>query len=100
MIYTVYHANGKVEYIEEIRPISLEKMQGIVGYVIGGEYPDKEGKYQISLGFNQLFWLANANPKILGKCVKEMYEEFDRLEMRAFIPIDNYRAVTKGEVFV
>lgn len=54
----------------------------------------------IEMAVNQLFWLANANPKILGKVVKEMYEEFDRLDMGAFVPCDNFNAVMKGEVFV
>jgi hypothetical protein len=44
-------------------------------------------KYKTEVELTQLFWLANANPKILGKVVKEMYEKFYRLIWRLSFPV-------------
>jgi hypothetical protein len=44
----------------------------------------------------QLAWVANLPPSRLGKHAPAIYAGLEKLKLRAFIPIDNYRMVQQG----
>lgn len=44
----------------------------------------------------QLHWLANQDPKVLGRHAGPIYGMLERLNLRGLIPIDNYRMVKEG----
>ena len=51
--------------------------------LLGDELRDK-----VSLG--QLFWLGNLSPKTLGIYCKEIYQWFQKLNLKAIVPLDNW----------
>lgn len=48
-----------------------------------------------TITIRQLSWLANADPTFLGKHAWPIYKAIERLKLKAFIPIDNYKMVAR-----
>lgn len=57
------------------------------------EQCDDDG--MVVLDIDQLFWVANLSPRVLGGNAGAaiLYRELDRLEMGMLVPIDNWRMV-------
>lgn len=47
------------------------------------------------LMMDQVRWLANLPPEMLGSLCQPLYRALDKADLRAFVPIDNWRAMMK-----
>jgi len=51
------------------------------------------GNNPTSVNRDQLFWLANCHPDVLGYIAKPLYNWIDESNMKCYIPIDNWKMV-------
>lgn len=94
-----YDAGGNVLKMENRRPVpKFNPNSGIVELDL--DQDTRDFLYSL-VGYEMItnevcFWLANLPLPILEGYAKEIYQALEKVKMRGYIPIDNYRLAMNG----